>query len=218
MKYMGSKKQYINEILPIILKDRKKHQCYVEPFAGGMNVIEHVDGNRIANDINYYIIKLYQSIVYDNWIPPDEISFEEYNHIKDFRELYQHVPQLIGFVGIGCSFGGKWFGGYARSNTENGIPRNHCLESKKSILKQKDKLYGTWFSFGSYNKLNIPKESIIYCDIPYQDTTKYKSNIDYDKFWNWARDKSKDGHKVFISEKRLLMILNAFGKQMPKRL
>ena len=52
MKYMGSKARVAKEILPIILKDRVQDQWYVELFAGGMNVICEVEGNRIANDIN----------------------------------------------------------------------------------------------------------------------------------------------------------------------
>lgn len=46
---MGSKARFTKDILPIILKDRRKDQWYVELFSGGMNVICEVDGNRIAN-------------------------------------------------------------------------------------------------------------------------------------------------------------------------
>lgn len=35
MKYMGSKNRIAKEILPIILRDRKPNQWYVEPFVGG---------------------------------------------------------------------------------------------------------------------------------------------------------------------------------------
>ncbi len=35
MKYMGSKARFAKDILPIILKDRKPEQWYVEPFARG---------------------------------------------------------------------------------------------------------------------------------------------------------------------------------------
>jgi DNA adenine methylase len=52
MKYMGSKAKFSKEILPIILKDRTAEQWYVEPFAGGMNMICEVGGKRIANDIS----------------------------------------------------------------------------------------------------------------------------------------------------------------------
>ena len=32
------------------------------------------------------------------------------------------------------------------------------------------------------------------------DTTKYKDEFNHDKFWQWCRDKAKEGHDVFISE------------------
>jgi len=48
--------------------------------------------------------------------------------------------------------------------------------------------------------LKIPKNSIIYCDPPYENTTKYKDSFDHAEFWRWCRDKAADGHKVFISE------------------
>ena len=60
MKYMGSKNRIANEILPIILKDRTENQWYVEPFCGGCNLIDKVDGNRIANDKNKYIIAMWK--------------------------------------------------------------------------------------------------------------------------------------------------------------
>ncbi|NRB83319.1 MAG: hypothetical protein HRU49_06050 [Winogradskyella sp.] len=50
MKYMGSKARFAKDLLPIILKDRKPNQVYLEPFAGGMNMTDKVDGMRIAND------------------------------------------------------------------------------------------------------------------------------------------------------------------------
>lgn len=62
MKYMGSKRRIVKEILPIILKDRKPDQYYVEPFVGGGNVIEKVTGNRIAGDNNRYLIALFKKM------------------------------------------------------------------------------------------------------------------------------------------------------------
>ena len=35
MKYMGSKNRIAKYILPIMLKDRKPNQYWVEPFVGG---------------------------------------------------------------------------------------------------------------------------------------------------------------------------------------
>ena len=58
MKYMGSKARFTKEILSIVLKNRKPDQWYVEPFAGGMNVICEVQGKRIANDLHFYLIAM----------------------------------------------------------------------------------------------------------------------------------------------------------------
>ena len=44
MKYMGSKNRVAKEILPIMLKERGQ-RTWVEPFVGGANMIDKVDGN-----------------------------------------------------------------------------------------------------------------------------------------------------------------------------
>lgn len=52
-----------------------------------------------------------------------------------------------------------------------------------------------------YLELEIPSNSIIYCDPPYKGTTSYKTEkFNHVKFWQWCRDKVKNGHIVFISE------------------
>ena len=56
MKYMGCKNWIVNDILPIILKDKKINQWYVEPFFDDCNCIDKVDGLRIALDLNKYAI------------------------------------------------------------------------------------------------------------------------------------------------------------------
>ena len=51
-----------------------------------------------------------------------------------------------------------------------------------------------------YDKLEIPTKSIIYCDPPYKGTTKNYNEFDNDKFWEWVRRMSKQGHEVYVSE------------------
>jgi DNA adenine methylase len=43
---------------------------------------------------------------------------------------------------------------------------------------------------------------LIYCDIPYKDTKQYATSkdFDYDKFFDWCRGMSKEGHSIFVSE------------------
>ena len=69
MKYMGSKARHAKELLPIILAGRTEGQWYVEPFVGGANMIDKVDGNRIGADINEYLIE-FLSALQKGCVPP----------------------------------------------------------------------------------------------------------------------------------------------------
>ena len=48
-----------------------------------------------------------------------------------------------------------------------------------------------------YRDVVIEKDSIVYCDIPYQMTDRYKIEIDYNDFHDWA---NRQTEPVFISE------------------
>ena len=194
---MGSKAKYAKYILPLILKDRKPNQYYVEPFCGGCNIIDKVSGNRIGNDVNFFLIEMFKAIQ-KFWAPPESISEESYRHIRMFKSDYP--AYLVGFVSIGCSYSGKEWGGYARGKDSNGKDRNYALESKNNLYKQLNGLKGIEFYNCSYDNLKIPENSIIYCDPPYRATTKYKNRFDHDRFWTWAESMSKTGHRVFVSE------------------
>ena len=200
MKYMGSKARIANELLPIILKDRKPNQYYVEPFVGGANMIDKVDGLRIGSDINKYLIALYCELQ-KGWIPPRDVTKEHYNKVRDNFENFDLFH--IGYVGIACSYNGKWFGGYAGEvQTKMGL-RNYIHEAHKNILQQKQFLKDIYFTSGSYELLQYPENCIIYCDIPYIETTIYKANeehFDHDKFYKWVREMELKGHQIFISE------------------
>jgi DNA adenine methylase len=77
MKYMGSKGRHAREILPLILRSRMDGQPYVEPFVGGFNVIDKVEGIRFGNDNHPYLISLFKA-VQNGWEPPTSVSEQEY--------------------------------------------------------------------------------------------------------------------------------------------
>ena len=79
---MGSKRRIAKHILPIILKDRKPDQYYVEPFCGGCNLIDKVTGLRIASDKNKYLIALFKELQKDDFTFPDHIGELEYKNIQ----------------------------------------------------------------------------------------------------------------------------------------
>lgn len=196
MKYMGSKNRIAKHILPIILKDRKPNQWYVEPFVGGANMIDKVDGNRIGADINHYVIALLEKLK-QGWIPPDKISEKGFLEVKNNKDDYPDY--LVGYIGTQLSFGSVWFSSFRK---DNGGVRDYALEAKKCVLKQAEKLKGIIFYSKPYHELNIPTSSIIYCDPPYKGTDKYRGfpSLDHNKFWEWCRQMKKAGHTVFVSE------------------
>jgi len=190
---MGSKNRIAKHILPIMLEHRKEGQYWVEPFVGGANMIDKVEGLRIGNDSHVYLIALLKALQ-NGWIPPTQVTKEYYYEIKSNPDSYK--PEVVGFVGFLCSFGGKWWGGYAK-NTKGD---NYAERGSRVLSKQAIKLNGISFCSCSYHGLIIPKNSLIYCDPPYEGVTGYKGKFDHMLFWQWCRDKSNEGHTVFISE------------------
>jgi len=197
MKYMGSKARFTKEILSIVLKNRKTDQWYVEPFAGGMNVVCEVQGKRIANDIHFYLIAMWRELV-DGWTPK-KYTRAEHKQIRENKDKYP--PHEVGWVGFNCSYSGTWFGGFAgETKTKIGTIRDYQTEAIKNVLKQVPKLQGVVFQNKPYYELELPTNSIVYCDPPYKGTTKYANDFDHDLFWDWVRGIHKQGHTVFVSE------------------
>ena len=206
MKYMGSKARFSKEILPIILKDRTADQWYIEPFAGGMNVICEVQGNRIANDKNLHLIAMWDGLL-ENRERPNEISKELYDKVRVEYNNGTNVEFddfMIGWIGWMGSANGRFFdGGYSgKSNTKIGTVRDYVKEAISNIEKQLPKMEGVIFRNDDFLELDIQPNSIVYCDIPYQGTKQYakSKNFDYDDFWTWARSIGRQGQTVFVSE------------------
>ncbi len=70
---------------------------------------------------------------------------------------------------------------------------------RKNLENQIDNLKGIVFTSQDYLTLDLPQNSIVYCDPPYQNTTKYTYKFNHEVFWNWVRKISQD-HEVFVSE------------------
>jgi len=196
---MGSKDKISLEIKEILDLNRTNlEQYYVEPFVGGANMIDKMRGNRIAGDNNKYLIALWKGLQCD-LSRPKEITKQMYDNAKnDFdnntNNFYNNF--LIGWIGFIASFNGKFFNGYAQNEK-----RDYINESIRNVEAQIKLLKDVNFYACNYQNLTIPKKSIIYCDIPYKNTTKYKiDTFNYNLFYDWAEQKSDRGQKIFISE------------------
>lgn len=200
MKYMGSKSRIAKNILPIILKNRKDNQYYIEPFVGGCNMIDKVSNPRMASDNNKYLIAMWKGLQ-DNLIRPQEIPKDYYSLVRTSynNKDNQYNDFIIGWVGFSASFNGRFFDGGYSGKTKD---RDYIKEQIKNIENQIPYIQGIEFYSGDYKTINYPPNSIIYCDPPYQNTKQYSTskNFNYEEFWEWCRLMKSQGHQIFISE------------------
>lgn len=155
---------------------------------------------RIGNDVHNELIAMFREIQ-NGWQIPLHISEDEYNAVRDNKTLYPSY--YVGLVGFNATFGSKYFGGYARGfKADKVTPRDIPNEALRNLSEQIPKIMDVEFLCGDYrnNKYADLKGAVIYCDPPYQGTTKYATDsFDYDAFWDWCRKMSKDNF-VFVSE------------------
>lgn len=217
MQYMGGKSRIAQSIADIISITGGQHEiprrqiqncaghrkrdlseggdCFVSLFCGSCAVESKVQGfsRKILNDRHQYLIALLQG-VQRGYELPESVTPEQYRHIREHKD---DDPTLAGFVGFGCSFGGKWFGGYARNATGT----NYAAQSKRSLLKDMATLQDATFVCADYRRVCIPPRAVIYADPPYNNTTGYHGDrFDSAEFWIAMRLLADTGHTVFVSE------------------
>ena len=191
--YLGSKAKLSSHLLPILNNLRDEGQLYVEPFMGGCNMLDKVTGRRWGNDKHYYLVKLFEALN-RGWEPPSNVSRAFYNEVKRNKDNYP--PELVAFIGFGCTFGSMWWAVYACCKKDV----NYALRCKKGLMAQKEGLKGVRFTNLDYTSMVFEERSLIYCDPPYKGTAGYSVEFDYDGFWGWAWQKHWEGHTVVVSE------------------
>ena len=199
MRYLGGKARLAKPISQAILENTDKRQRYIEPFVGGGSVLFALGSEfeqTFASDIHEPLILMYQAIQ-KGWQPPHIVKEEDYQKLKE-----EAASALQGFVGNACSFGGKWFGGYARSQRPDGSWRNFACESANRLDRNRDIIEKTRFGLLSYQELQLDDRYVVYCDPPYSSTEEYADREGFDSgvFWDWAKTTASKGADVFVSE------------------
>lgn len=200
---MGAKTKIAKFIVPIIQQkiEESGSRTYLEPFAGGCNVIDKVKAeNRIASDKNEYLIELFKHLQAGGELP-NKVTREEYNEVR--ADLTAFPTWYVGAVGFLASYNGRFFdGGYAGFGNDNGRVRDYYKESRNNILKQMQQggIHGIEFKTGDYTEF-APEGCVIYCDPPYEGTKRYGNarQFDYAEFWQIMREWSRN-NIVLISE------------------
>jgi DNA adenine methylase len=188
-------KESRNKLVNLSTHTHTIYTHYVEPFCGSCNVATLVKiPNKTLNDKHHYLISMFKALQ-EEWIPPTNISKEEYDYIKQNKD---ENKALSGFVGFGCSFSGIWFSNYAKDNTG----RNYCKNAHNSILKKMNGLKDATFISKDFSEISC-ENSLIYCDPPYRNTSPYNKEIlgefPYEDFLTWTKEKSKN-NLVLVSE------------------
>jgi DNA adenine methylase len=195
MRYLGGKQRIAKQI-GAYLQNQIGNRPYWEPFVGGASVLCQIDApHRLASDANDALIDMWQALA-AGWEPPDTVTEDDY---LTTRALGPEAGPIYAFTAIGCSFGGKWWGGYARG----GDGRNYAMNAKNSLKKKMKQLGGVVWRHGPYwTPPMLPSPVAIYCDPPYAGMTGYADMAVFDhiKFWEWVRARSREGHIVIVSE------------------
>lgn len=203
MVYSSGKTRISKQICDVISQNTYHDCTLVSLFCGGLSVEKRLSPyfkKIICNDKQEYLIEFYKAIQ-NGYMPPKEISVEQYKFIKQNMD---ENKALAGFVGFGCSFGGKWWGGYARHGNKgkHAEEKTPCEEAYLSIERDKDFIKSVDFFNLDYTEVNIPENSIIYADPPYKGKMAsygIAEKFDTENFWDYMRKISKN-HKVYISE------------------
>lgn len=214
MRYMGGKSRISKQISEVInnavygrevqsvqtdsrnyqsCNDLRGQRTFVSLFCGSCSIEAKIKADvKILNDIHPYLIAMWKGLQ-DGWRPPSIITKDEYYYVKDHKE---ENPALTGFVGFGCSFGGKWFGGLASNKKGD----NYCTRAERSLLKDFEGVKDATFLCMNYKDVIVPNGSVVYCDPPYCNTTGYTTgNFNHEEFWEYMRELSQRC-TVFISE------------------
>ena len=193
MRYMGGKSRISKQIAEILNLAIDKDTQFVSLFCGSCALESKVQADmKLLNDKNPYLIAMWQELQ-TGWMPPDVVTKEEYYRVKANMD---ENPALTGFVGFGCSFGGKWWGGYAKDKRGD----DYCGQAKRGLLKDLVGIQSATFTCLDYHDVEIQDGAVVYCDPPYVNTTGYTvGQFDTNEFWNYMRQLSKRCD-VYISE------------------
>lgn len=192
MQYLGGKTRIAKQLATEIDKVRRPGQWVWDAFCGGlsMSVALSKNGPVYSTDACVPLIGLYRA-VQAGWDPPTHVDEATYRAARDLPD----TDPMKAFCGFGCSFGGKWFGGYARSGA-----RNYASNARNSILKA-GVPSAALASVSFFDARPHPLDGVLYLDPPYAGTTGYEGAEEFDRasFVERVREWSAFA-PVFVSE------------------
>lgn len=194
MQYFGGKQRIAPQLCAFLQPHVDQAGAFVEPFLGGANIVTRIAAPlRYAADANIALITMWKAVQRD-WKPPSAVSEDAYALAKQVQDP---TDPTTAFLGFGCSFAGKWFGGFARSDD-----RNYAANAANSISEKAPGLRDVILWAADYRRIPYVDGAVVYCDPPYQGTTQYGAvgNFDTAAFWQFMRELRDANYTVFVSE------------------
>lgn len=197
MQYLGGKSRIAKSIAEVMLakRDPEQHMTYLEPFVGGGAVFTrmapHFDRS-IAADTHEDLILMWQAVK-EGRVPPDTLTEVEYQELRHAEPSARRA-----FAGFGCSFSGKWFGGYARPSSYG---QDYIGGSSRVVRRQAPPFRDAEILRADYREFSPGSDTLVYCDPPYANTTGYSTgDFDSAEFWQTMQEWHNNGALVFVSE------------------
>jgi DNA adenine methylase len=180
MQYLGGKSKIAKHIVQLIDGSREPGQLVWDAFCGGLAVSAALTkkGPVWSTDYCAALISLYEAVRL-GWAPPEQVSKETWAAAKSLPD----TDPMKAFCGFGCSFGGKWFGGYmpaveshvvGPAGIRAGLRVEHHRHRASARRLAKDCRSGLQFACVDF--LSVEPEDlgcVLYLDPPYAGTTSY---------------------------------------------
>jgi len=196
MQYQGGKAKIARPLAAVILAHRSGQTTYIEPFLGGASVFSLVAPSfpvALAGDVHPDLVLLWQAVL-DGWDPPKDLSESEWRWLKAVPE----ASPIRGFAGFACSFGGRWFEGYARSSK---CP-NFAARGRRRILEKARGMTHAEIRLARYEEWEdrIGPEVMVYADPPYEGTKPLAADLGSPAdFWETMERWVGQGALVLVS-------------------
>lgn len=201
MRYLGGKHRQGKKIAEYTGKVLRGDQTYIEPFCGAMGsawqVAKTHKGKIVLSDSHVALISMWRAVLFDGWIPPETVSEEEYNRVK---QIQNPDDPLTAFVGFGCSFAAQYFKSYAKEDFarrgQPGYSIPPALASSRLIIKRKASIVrespGLVVECCGYTKYRDTTGAVFYLDPPYAGRSKQSQfAFGSEEFWDFARELTK---------------------------
>lgn len=193
MLYQGGKAKVADSIAAVLT--RHDTPRYLEPFCGACWVTARVAPKfryALVADVHPDLMMLWDA-VQRGWHPPTTVTEVEWSALRGGPP-----SALRGFVGFGCSFGGKWFRGYARDPQSD---RNFARAAAKAVVSKRQALSHARMVCADFRAHDPDSTYTVYCDPPYASGERLPHVGNFANPWPTFQAWAERGAHVYVSER-----------------